>query len=593
MTLVLDSITTCAVIFLAPALAFRPQLLNSPWTTICVPLCSICLLAVSVMPLIELNLLGHDAARASLFGIAFVGLARTAFYLTSQGRVQNTWSRDTAYALLMALGFTIFFIGRLSLFGFDDNDEIYSWNKWAIDFYLDNDITFRFTKWAYPLLFPRLLSLEYILNGSLEAQTAVKTALAIFPLCAMGAIALGSASQIKSRSALTALLITLVVFGAGAKSGFEHGMPDTMAATGVVISALILFERDRFEISAFGRFLLVAVLGSVAVLTKQPSLVWALFALPILVGFPSLMGAHRSKETFLLLIPALVAIIWWLTEGAGFHLNEGPVRRSMEGRDLFQQAFNGVKLLYTEYIEVSVVLGWMLFAVLRNGRAISLTLLFILPSLVFWLMFANYDLRAGMPMLLVSGLLISLNDFGFRNSKASSDLPSNQQSYKVPMIICTLLIVVATLQVSLDVRKTSNRYSAFEYGDVAINNYFRIFDADAPIVRSHVRDNKKAVLWTPTHYVYGLFYGYRDVHFPRYKAGWNKANLIAELRGTQATHATTSGNLAYGPGGKIFEDILSDECRSAFQKLNKFENSYNISIFSINMQILNSAACDY
>lgn len=591
MTPVFDSILTCALIFLAPALAVRPQLLSSPWTTICVPFCSILFLAITIMPVLEAGLLGHDIVRTCLYGIGVAGLTRTAFYLRNQNDAHANWPTDAVIALCFALGFAIFIAGRMSLFGFENDDEIYSWNKWAIDFYLDRDITFQFTKWAYPLLFPRLLNLGYILNGSLEAQTAVKTALAIFPLCAMGAVALGCANQTKIRAGLTAFLLILIVFVVRAKSSFEDGMPDTMAAAAVVISALILFERDRLKLSSLGLYLLIAMLGSIGVLTKQPALVWGLFTLPLLCAFPSLMGANRSKELYLLLIPALVAIIWWLTEGAGFHLNEGPVKRSMEDRDLLQQAVNSVKLLFTYYAEVSVLLAWMLFAVFRNGRAGILIIGFILPSLAFWLMFANYDLRAGMPALLVAGLIISLNDFGLAKQEPQSG--PRQQSYKVPAIACSLLIIAASLQVFRDVQKTTERYEGYRYGDVAINNYFRIFGADAPIIRKHLRDNKEAVLWTPTNYVYGLFYGYTDVHFPHYKPGWGQTDLINELRNTQANYATTSGRLAYGPGGKFFEKVLSGPCKTAFQKINKSESPYNISVFSINRQTLTSSACDY
>lgn len=590
---ILDSALTCAVLFFTPALAFRPQLLSSPWTAISVPICSIFVLAISLMPLVELNVLDHGAVRDCLYGLALLGLGRTVFYFRGHGAVPSMWSRDDTFALLMAAGFAIFFAGRLSLFGFDNNDEIYSWNKWAVDFYLDKNISFQFTKWAYPLLFPRMLSLGYIFNGTLEAQTAVKTALAIFPFCAMAAIGLGSASQIKSRSALTALLLALIAFGAGAKSIYDDGMPDTLAATAVVISALILFERQRLSMSKAGLYSLVALLGSAAVLTKQPSLVWALFTLPILVASPSLMGAQRSKETLLLLIPALVAAIWWLTEGAGFHLNEGPVTRSMENRDLLEQSVNSARLLFTEYIEVSLVLGWMIFAVLRNGRAVSLSILFILPSVGFWLMFANYDLRAGLPALLVSGLLITLNNFGIRESQTESDVGSEKKSFVVTGVICFALVIGASLKVVLDAQKTAKRNAGYEYGDVAINNYFRIFGSDAPIVREQIRDNEEAVLWTPTHYVYGLFYGYREVHFPSYKSGWKKTDLIAELRDTRATHATNSGDMPYGPGGRVFESILFDHCGSAFHKLNKSENRYGIAIFRIDKLTLNSTACDY
>ena len=588
-----NSILTGTLLFLAPALVLRPQLLRNPWTAICVPFCSICLLAVTIMPIVEMSLLTHDAVRTCFYGVGIAGLVRTFLYLRSQSDAAADWPADGIIALCLALGFAIFIAGRLSLFGFEHDDEIYSWNKWAIDFYLNREITFQFTGWPYPLLFSRLLNLGYIINGSLEAQTAVKTALVIFPFCAISAVALGGASMSKVRVSFTALLLILIVFGVRAKSSFEDGMPDTMAASAIVISALILFDRDRLKLSPAGLYLLAAILGSIAVLTKQPGLVWALFTLPLLFVFPSLMGASRSKELYLLLIPALVAIIWWLTEGAGFHLNEGPVKRSMEGRDFIQQAMISVESLFTDYPEVTALLLWMLVAVFRNGQARSLTIGFILPSLTFWLMFANYDLRAGLPGVLVAGLLISLNDFGLRKQASQSLSESHQQSYKVPMIICSLLIIGASIQVVRDVQKMTQRYSGYRFADVATNNLFRFFDADAPIIRQHLRDNKAAVLWTPTHYVYGLFYGYTDVYFPRYKPDWGPIDLINELRDTQASYATTSGSIPYGPGGEIFEDILTGPCKSAFQKINKSESPYKISVFSIDRQTLNSSVCDH
>jgi len=592
MSPVFDSVLTCAVIFFAPALAFRPQLLSKPWTAICIPFCSICLLAVTIMPILELNLVGHAVARTALFGIAFAGLVRTALYLRNRASEPAGWSADSAIAMCLALGFAIFVAGRLSLFGFDNNDEIYSWNKWAIDIHLNREITFQFTQSPYPLLFPRLLNLGYVLNGTLEAQTAVKAALAIFPFCAMCAIALAGVSLKKNRTALTTLLLILILFAAGAKSIFDDGMPDTMAATAVVISALLIFERDRLPLSDLSLYSLVAVLGSVAVLTKQPSLIWAFFTLPLLVAFPSLMGANRSKGLCLLLSPAVVAAMWWLTEGAGFHLNEGPVTRSMEDRDFLQQALNSVKLLFTDYAEVTVLLAWMLVVAIRNGRAISLTFAFVFPSIFAWLMFANYDLRAGMPALLFAGLLISLNDFGLKARESQPESEPGRKSYTIPALFCSLLIVGASIQVVRDVHKTTERYSGYRYGDTAINNYFRIFGSDAPIVRQTIRDNEEAVLWTPSNYVYGLFYGYTDVHFPNYRAGWDQADLISELRDTQATHATTSGRLAYGPSGKIFESVLANSCKDAFEKISKSDNRYGISVFSIDRQILNSSACD-
>lgn len=167
------------------------------------------------------------------------------------------------------------------------------------------------------------------MNGSIEAQAAVKTALAVFPLCALSGIAIASSSLTRVRAFLLFVLLAHLIFGAKAKSSFEVGMPDTMTATAVLTSALVLFERYRLKISLIDRYSFASICGVVAVLSKKPGIVWGLFSLPILAAFPSLMGARRTRELAFPLIPPIVAIVWWLTEGSGFHLDEGPVKRSM------------------------------------------------------------------------------------------------------------------------------------------------------------------------------------------------------------------------------------------------------------------------
>ena len=593
MSIVLSTAITIAFIFLTPALALRPQMLGNPWTAITVPFCSVLILTLIIMPIVELQLLGHIAVTACLYAIGLVGLIRTALYIRHQWRISRDWHLDTVVALLLAFGFTIIIGGKLTLFGFDNNDEIYSWNKWAVDFYLNREISFQFTKWPYPLLFPRLLNLEYILNGSLEAQTAVKTALVVFPFCAMSAIALGSAPQSRVRVIIVVLLLALILFATNAKSIFDDGMSDTMAASAIVVSSIMLFERRRLGISDTGRYFLTAVISCVAVLSKQPSLVWGMFTLPLLAIFPSLMGARKSRELLLLLIPAVVAGTWWLTEGSGFHQNEGPVARSMEDRDFIQQVLNSARLLLTEYIAFSVLIAWMLFSVVRNGRGSSLFVLFVLPSLAFWLLFANYDLRAGLPALLVTGLIISLNDFGLKAESHSASLERKAHSYKIPVAVCVILILLSSIQVILDFRKVRKQYDGYQYGNIAMNNFFRIFGPDAAAIHQHIRTNNDVVLWTPSNYVYGLFYGYTEVHFPKYSEGWDMKALVNELRDSNATHATTSGRLAYGPGGEVLERLVSGPCKKAFHKLNSTENRYNVSIYSIDRKVLESKPCNH
>ena len=127
----------------------------------------------------------------------------------------------------------------MSLFGFENDDEIYSWNKWAIDFYLDRDITFQFTKWAYPLLFPRLLNLGYILNGSLKHNSS-KDCIGNLPVMCNGCSGARLRESDQDPRRPNGFPSHTNSVRQRAKSSWEDGMPDTMAAAAVVISAQLV-----------------------------------------------------------------------------------------------------------------------------------------------------------------------------------------------------------------------------------------------------------------------------------------------------------------------------------------------------------------
>lgn len=133
MDVLLDAAFTCVAIFLAPALAVHPRLIDSPMSAVGIPVCSVFVLLVTLIPALHVNLVSHDRAKFALYVLTAISAARVFFRVRRREARRVEWNADAAFAILLALGLSVFVAGRMSLWGFDSDDEIYSWNKWAID----------------------------------------------------------------------------------------------------------------------------------------------------------------------------------------------------------------------------------------------------------------------------------------------------------------------------------------------------------------------------------------------------------------------------------------------------------------------------
>ena len=504
---------------------------------------------------------------------------------------QANWGSFARLVFALNLALCIRFGVMLLLRGFDLDDEVYSWNMWAVQHFLGEPIDFSYTQAPYPQLFPKLLSYCYMLLGSVEPQTAVKTALIIFPFAILTAMGLASNRNEWKFLLLHLVLCLFVLRNVDLKHLFDDGMRDTMTAAAILASIymLQLYRQRRDSIEYLWICLVCAI---VAALAKQPGLVWALFSLPLLLAMDAFRRRDSWQSAALGLIPAMSAITWMLTEGRNFEDNTGVVSRSFAQRNILEQLWFSVDTYFIQEPAIAMLAVLAVISVFRAKRGRDILLLFVVPSLLSWFLFASYDMRAGAAALVVLGFLIAHGNYGLGDRARSSTVAIRPLAAKYQVALVVLILVFALREAASTIEKQSSRDEGYTVGHSQRNNLVRLFGPEAQIVFDRVRNNEDARLWAPSHYVYGLFYGYSDVTRPAsQKIAYTPKTLLEELRLENRNFATSSGDVPAGPGGQVLEQLATEVCPQLFTRIAGPDNVFHIMVYEIDSQRLNADEC--
>ena len=272
-------LTLLIFVYTVPGLALFPKLILSSRTIVATPFVSIGVIGATQVVLVW----GGLYTRPVVIGISLIFLVIAVVRLRKLNYTPSLlyWPPVHRFLLLLTSLLAIYWATNLGTMGFDDNDEIYSWNLWAVMHYLGvKGDYYYFTKAPYPQLFPVLISYCYKLLGSIELQLPVKTLFAIFPLAAWSAIAVApkKASYANAiRSIVLLLLITLAI----AKK-FTTGYADPLMTSSLVVGVYLYIQYvdqpDRIEL-----LILSVICAAVALFTKQAALIWALGSFPVIV----------------------------------------------------------------------------------------------------------------------------------------------------------------------------------------------------------------------------------------------------------------------------------------------------------------------
>lgn len=157
------------LVYLAPACALNPALLLSSRTAVAIPFVSIATVVVIQKALELTDRYSHELVLLVSLALLVIAVIRVFLLLRSlrpasgmdAGEQRFDWPATHRVLLVLSCLFGLYWAAQLGTSGFDTDDEIYSWNLWAVQHYLGHDIDFYYTQSPYPQLFPILISWCY------------------------------------------------------------------------------------------------------------------------------------------------------------------------------------------------------------------------------------------------------------------------------------------------------------------------------------------------------------------------------------------------------------------------------------------------
>ncbi len=585
---IVDTLLLVVAVYLAPAIAVRPQLALASKTSVAIPFLSALMVLIAVIILSAASLFETYIVRSLSLVVTVVAALRLTFVLKNSD-TKCDWPHFHVYVLLLNIGVAILLAAKLATRGFDADDEIYSWNMWAVQHYLGHTVDLYYTKAPYPQFFPRLLAYCYKLLGDVQFQIAVKTALVVFPLMLLNALGF-IAKGINARGVWVHLaLVLFVVEEVGLRKIFKNGMPDALTAAALVASAFLLICWAR-KVQRTDYLILSSLCAAASLLAKQPGLLWGCVSFPLLVLVVVIQNKLSYRSLIAAIFPALIGIIWFVTEGQNFHENVGVVSRSLGDRDYISQLNQALRTYFIEEPAILFLTVASVLCVIVSKRGWGILLLFVLPSLLLWLIFASYDLRAGAPALAMLALLLAYGIYAAPVFTENTCDDSKHNYSKKILFTLSIAIVACIIDGSRRVYNNMQENPGFDFDSGGKNSIIKYFESDAEYVYEELYDNSDITLWIPSNYVYGIFYGHTPVIRPSYDGGYNTMKLMAEISKYKPDYLVDPGDVAYGPGAIAFRK-QRQLCPQLFTRIAGPSGQYNYSIYQLEKKVLASESC--
>jgi hypothetical protein len=575
----------CLTLFLgvywAPALAFFPRLILHPVTAVLMPLLSIGIVMVET-GLLEWGGLFQPYYVIVLTGVTGVVAVVRGMQLRGQGFWTPWYWRILVFQVALFLPYAV----KIGLQAFDSDDEIYSWNFWALQHVWHEPISYEHTGAPYPQGLPRFLAYQYQLLGNIEWQLPIKAGLILIPFCLFTSIAFAGLNRVGQQAQRATfyviasfMLSVWVIFVINWQQYFDYGYADPlMAAFGVASVACWIHAKEKTTSESQGLFLLSAFFALCGVLTKQAALVWGI-ALPLLLGWE----AYKTRRFFygLLAIGVLGSIgLWWGLEGLGFTTNTGVIGASTEGRErVLAQLWVAVKRYWIFMPQLLLLYGVAAWISFKKWPLIWV--MFIVPATLLWFLFGAYHLRLGIHIIGVLALLIA---FYWTELKMLSEsylpvmpdkwakgprrcgIQSECQSFRLDAslrwhdtliwpLIFTFSLIGCTISYYRSPFSKETGLSVYQASSVSFKKYFGL---DSAWVLSTLYDKPNVVLFVPATYIAGLFYGHTPMVRPRYAdyTTYTETALLADFDVLKPHYVFTSGALKQGePANTLIEQL--------------------------------------
>lgn len=557
------------LVYIAPALALYPKLILSSRTVVAIPFISIGIIAMVQGVLAATGSYSHLIVTGFSVVLLLTAAARLTLMFKRRNALAFYWPETHRLLLLFSLLLGIYWAAQLGSTSFDADDEIYSWNMWAIQHYQNDAIDYYYTGATYPQLFPILISYCYKLLGSVELQLPVKAMFAVFPIALWGAIAVAP-KEASIANAIRSTVIMLLLFAA-LGNFFGVGLADPLMAASLVVAIFLFMEYtaspDRRELLVFS-----VMCGAVALYTKQSGLIWALFSLPAI----ALIATWKRQLPPVTLVGAGVllalGLIWVFGAGNGFQNNPGVVVASQEGRNTFEQLFFAIKKHCAEQPLVPLFLAAGVFSVLRMRRHRDILILFLLPALLAWLLYGAYSLRLGIHVVALSALLLAESNYPLPALLGGGDLPRVERFISryalIFAIMVPLLIATATIyQINKNLKIYGDQFSPYIAGK---NSIAKFFGKNAEFVFKELYDRPDLLLWVPNNYIYGIFYSHTPMMRPDLKKTpqYDVVMLLEDIKLRRPNYLFDAGQwVDYSPASGLLRELAEQRCTYLFERV--------------------------
>lgn len=578
----IDCLLLFFLVYLSPALALFPNLIISARTAIAIPFVSAFIIVLLKIFLASFDMFSHDVVL--IFSIVFF-IAATYRVFNISKKSQFDWSEQHISIYVFNFLIIIYYFAKLGTNSFASNDEIYSWNMWAVQHYLGEVIDYYYTKSPYPQFFPILISYCYKILGSIELQLPVKSLLAIFPFCLLTTIGIAPKESNSKNISLYYLLMTLLVFGIGIGKKFDDGLPDPLMASALIVSVFLFIQ----YLENTGRIFLLwmsAICGIVALYSKQPALLWAIISFP-LIAINSIL---RNKQSKIILLPAIImmlfGLLWISGEGSGFQNNPGVIGTSLHGRNIGQQLLFAANRYFIQNPLILLLLLSSYISVARSKKYVDIFYLLVIPSLLMWFIFGAYSLRLGIHVVSLAALLLAASNYnlpflGFHKILENIGLFFQKKKKYFFSVVFFVSVIVSVLSINKSMRKIGNGFDLYKGGRNTISKFF---GEDAEFIYNNIYDRSDILLWIPSNYIYGIFYGHNNVMRPDYDnvQKYSIETLISEIEKNYPDYLFYSGpRVAYGPGSDLLYELAENQCPSLFEKIAGPQNKYGYIVYKL------------
>jgi hypothetical protein len=569
------------LVYLAPALAVYPRLILSSRTAVAVPFISIAVIIIAQALLAATGSYTHLVVIGLSLAFLLVAIVRLSQLYKQRASFTLDWPTPHRFLLLLSLLFGLYWAAKLGSTSFDNDDEIYSWNLWALQHYRSEAIDFYYTG-TYPQLFAILISYCYQLLGDIELQLPAKALFALFPASLLGAIAVAPKEASASNALRSVVLISLLFVAIGQFLGV--GLADPLMTCSLIM-AIFLFMQYAAHPQQRELLILSVACAAVAIYTKQAALIWAVFSLPAI----ALLALWKRKLPAATLVAAgsllLLAVLWIVFPGNGFQHNQGVIDASREGRGTVEQLWFAISKFSLAQPLVPLLIAAGIAATLRARQHRDIMALFLLPTLLAWLLYGAYDLRLGIHVVALAALLIAASNYNLpwlnRALPERAEQLLRRGSWAGLALAAIVLSNLALNQINKNMRLYGGQFSLYTGGQ---NTLAKFFGRDAGFVYKELYNRPDLLLWVPVNYIYGIFYAHTPMMRPDLQKNpkYNAAMLLEDLNQRRPDYLFDGGQwVDYTIASGVLRELAEQRCPDLFEKVLR-RNKYGYVTYRLN-----------